>query len=188
MVWLAVFLFTFYIFVFFPFVVDRDVFVPLVGGGRGWQAVDKKNGTPKASGPSAPTSHYQFSNSSTVFGSHHLPHFFNTPNSPDLSPIENCWRSVKQWITANLSITGLGLRDLVLAGWERITKAQINKMVDSMVVRMQQVLESGRSDDRVVNLEVPSLQYKFGLVAMYLEVMCTVFFVNRLGGISDLRK
>ncbi|KAK0655334.1 hypothetical protein B0T16DRAFT_396719, partial [Cercophora newfieldiana] len=39
-----------------------------------------------------------------------------------------------------------------------------------------------RSDDRVVNLEVPSLQYKFGLVAMYLEVMCTVFFVNRLTG------
>lgn len=74
---------------------------------------------------------------------HGLKHFFNTPHSPDLSPIENCWRAVKQYISANISITGLGLMELVLAGWKRIPQPKINQMVDSMVVRMQQVLASG---------------------------------------------
>jgi hypothetical protein len=39
-----------------------------------------------------------------------------------------------------MSITGPGLKDLVEAGWERIQQPEINKMVDSMVVRMQDVL------------------------------------------------
>ena len=74
---------------------------------------------------------------------HGLKHFFNTPHSPDLSPIENCWRAVKQYISANISITGLGLMELVLAGWKRIPQPKINQIVDSMIVRMQQVLASG---------------------------------------------
>jgi len=71
---------------------------------------------------------------------HGLKHYFNTPGSPDLSPIENCWRAVKQYVRANVSITGPSLIELVLAGWARITKASINKMVDSMVERMKAVL------------------------------------------------
>lgn len=74
---------------------------------------------------------------------HGLKHFFNTPNSPDLSPIENCWRYVKQFISANTSITGSRLLELILAGWERIPQVKINAMVDSMVVRMQDVIASG---------------------------------------------
>ena len=46
---------------------------------------------------------------------HGLKHYFNTPGSPDLSPIENCWRAVKQYIRANASITGPGLKELLLA-------------------------------------------------------------------------
>jgi len=68
-----------------------------------------------------------------------LKHFFNTPGSPDLSPIENCWRVVKQYIRANYHL-GSNLKDLIKKGWESITQPMINKWVDSMVVRMQQVI------------------------------------------------
>ena len=67
---------------------------------------------------------------------HGLKHFFHTPHSPDLSPSENCRRAVKQYISANISITGLILMELVLAGWKRIPQSNINQLVDSMVVRM----------------------------------------------------
>jgi hypothetical protein len=73
---------------------------------------------------------------------HGLKPFFNTSGSPDLSPIENCWRVVKQFVRANASITGPGLKELVLAGWVRISQESINKMADSMVERMQAVLAS----------------------------------------------
>lgn len=72
---------------------------------------------------------------------HHLKHYFNTPGSPDLAPIENCWRDVKQYIRANRRL-GADLQQLALAGWRRIDQETINKRVDSMVVRMQDVLAS----------------------------------------------
>ena len=72
---------------------------------------------------------------------HHLKHYFNTPGSPDLSPIENCWRAVKQFVRARYTI-GADLKALILEGWERISQETISKWVDSMVVRMQDVLAS----------------------------------------------
>jgi len=72
---------------------------------------------------------------------HGLKHFFNTPGSPDLSPIENCWRAVKQYVKANFRL-GSDLKKLILEGWRRISQETINKMVDSMVVRMADVLAS----------------------------------------------
>ena len=68
-----------------------------------------------------------------------LKHFFNTPGSPDLSPIENCWRAVKQYVKANFRL-GSCLKALILKGWARLTQVSINKMVDSMVDRMEDVL------------------------------------------------
>ena len=72
---------------------------------------------------------------------HGLKHFFNTPGSPDLSPIKNCWRAVKQYIKANFRLSS-DLKKLILEGWRRISQETINKMVDSMVVRMADVLAS----------------------------------------------
>jgi hypothetical protein len=72
---------------------------------------------------------------------HGLKHFFNTPGSPDLSPIENCWRAVKQYVKANFYL-GADLKALILEGWRRIEQKTINQMVDSMVVRMADVLAS----------------------------------------------
>lgn len=70
---------------------------------------------------------------------HGLKHYFNTPGSPDLSPIENYWRAVKQYVRANYRL-GSDLKQLILEGWKRIDQKTINQMVDSMVVRMADVL------------------------------------------------
>ena len=70
---------------------------------------------------------------------HSLKHYFNTNGPPDLSPIENCCRAVKQYIKANFRL-GSDLKALVLEGWRRISQETINKLVDSMVVRMEDVL------------------------------------------------
>ena len=71
---------------------------------------------------------------------HGLKHYFNCPGSPDLSPIENFWRAVKQYIRANLRI-GANIMDLAVEGWRRLSKVKINEYVDSMVRRMLKVLE-----------------------------------------------
>ena len=52
---------------------------------------------------------------------HGLKHYFNTPGSPDLSPIENCWRAVKQYIRAN-SRLGSDLQQLAIEGWKKISR------------------------------------------------------------------
>ena len=76
---------------------------------------------------------------------HGLKYYFNTPGSPDLSPIENCWRAVKQYIMRyrHHDSTLDDLRNLAIEGWNRIPQETINKWVDSMVVRMEDVLASG---------------------------------------------
>ncbi|KAK4099712.1 hypothetical protein N658DRAFT_517214 [Parathielavia hyrcaniae] len=47
---------------------------------------------------------------------HGLRHFFNTPGSPDLSPIENAWNTVKQYIAKFPSWTEEELRGLAIEG------------------------------------------------------------------------
>ena len=69
-----------------------------------------------------------------------LKHYFNIPGSPDLSLIENCWRAVKQYIRANLRL-GVNIMELAVKGWRRLTKEKINRYVDSMIRRMQDMLK-----------------------------------------------
>ncbi|KAH9205276.1 hypothetical protein DL95DRAFT_277133, partial [Leptodontidium sp. 2 PMI_412] len=64
------------------------------------------------------------------------------PSSPDLLPIESCWRAVKQYIAKHRrhDSTMDDSRCLAIEGWERIPQETINKWVDSMVWRMEDVL------------------------------------------------
>ena len=114
------------------------------------QAVDKIKRTAKMGGPCIYGLILTATNNfATLLG--HSAHtnicpIFNTPHSPDLSPIENCWRAVNLAVrntSPPISITGLRLMELVLAGWKRIPQSKINQTVDSMIVRMQQVLAFG---------------------------------------------
>lgn len=57
---------------------------------------------------------------------HGLKHYFNPASSPDLSPIENCWRAVRQYIKAQYRL-GLDPKALILKGWRRISEEIINK-------------------------------------------------------------
>lgn len=70
-----------------------------------------------------------------------LKHFFNTPGSPDLSPIENAWNVVKQHIAKFPSRTEDDLRNLAIEGWDTLSQESINRWVDSMVQRMEDVVE-----------------------------------------------
>ena len=55
---------------------------------------------------------------------------------------KNCWRAVKQYIRASYRL-GSDLTALILEAWGRIDQETINKMVDSMVVRMADVIACG---------------------------------------------
>jgi len=70
---------------------------------------------------------------------HGLKYFFNTHGSPNLVPIENCWRDDKQYIRARRHYDS-DLRQLIIKGWETVKQETINERVDSMVVRMQDVI------------------------------------------------
>jgi len=99
-------------------------------------------------------------------------HFFNTPGSPDLSPIENCWRVVKQYVRTNYRL-GSDLKALIIAGWKSIRQETINKWVDSMVVRMAQVIEGNGHADGFLWERM----YQVGNVAL--------FFCQPLDGLTN---
>ena len=84
------------------------------------QAVDKRKRTVKMGGPCVCGLILTATNNFATLLRHsahtNIRPIFNTPHSPDLSPIENCWRAVKQYISVNISITGLGLME-VGVGW-----------------------------------------------------------------------
>ena len=67
--------------------------------------------------------------------------YYNPPNAPDLSIIENCWRILKQRLKRRRFDTLEEFIRIAKVEWERIPQGLINKLVDSMPERIQQVWE-----------------------------------------------
>lgn len=66
-----------------------------------------------------------------------LQHYFNCPGSPDLAPIENCWRPPKQFLQRFSHWDEFETRDLAIEGWEKVSRRFINEQVDSMPQRLR---------------------------------------------------
>lgn len=65
----------------------------------------------------------------------------DSPRSPDLTPIENCWLPPKQYSKKFPKWDDFSTRDLICEGWERCTQSYINHQIYSMPQRLNDVLE-----------------------------------------------
>ncbi|XTI92257.1 hypothetical protein V2W45_1317896 [Cenococcum geophilum] len=74
---------------------------------------------------------------------HNLKYFFNCHNSPDLSPIENCWQPPKQYIRKFPHWDKDDTRELAQEGWDKVRRdfSFINKRVDSMPQRLRDCID-----------------------------------------------
>jgi hypothetical protein len=72
---------------------------------------------------------------------HNLEHYFNCSNSPDLAPIENCWRPPKQFMARFPHWDEFETRELALEGWQKVSIHFINEQVDSMPRRLQDCID-----------------------------------------------
>jgi hypothetical protein len=66
-----------------------------------------------------------------------LEHYFNCACSPDLAPIENCWRLPKQFMARFPHWGEFETRELALEGWEKVSQHFINEQVDILPRRLQ---------------------------------------------------
>lgn len=62
--------------------------------------------------------------------------YANAPHSPDLSIIETCWSAPKSHTRKYPHYDDNALRSLIEEGWKKLTYESVNKMVDSMVERV----------------------------------------------------
>jgi hypothetical protein len=76
-------------------------------------------------------------------GKHKLQFYFNTPGSPDLSPIENAWKAPKAYLKEHAIWDQEAIKDAAEEGWEALTEDTINNWVHSMPQRMKDVLKAG---------------------------------------------
>lgn len=58
--------------------------------------------------------------------------YFNYHDSPDLSPIENCWQAPKQNVNKYPHWDDYTVRELMEKGWEDLRQETINAWIDSM--------------------------------------------------------
>ncbi|KAH6641140.1 hypothetical protein F5144DRAFT_123971 [Chaetomium tenue] len=72
---------------------------------------------------------------------HRLNYFFNTPGSPDLSPMDNTWNAITQYLVKFTVKTEEELRNLMIEAWKARSQDWINSTVDSMAQRMQDVVQ-----------------------------------------------
>ncbi len=62
-------------------------------------------------------------------------------NSGDLSPIKNVWRILKQRVKIRKARNEDELQQYIVEEWERITIDEINKLIETMPDRINQVIE-----------------------------------------------
>ena len=81
------------------------------------------------------------------FRDHGVQTFFNCHNSPDLAPIENCWRGPKQYQRKRPHWDQETLRELLREGWDQVSQPYINNLVLSMPQRLRDVqrLQGGQT-------------------------------------------
>ncbi|KAF3924463.1 hypothetical protein ABW20_dc0104127 [Dactylellina cionopaga] len=72
---------------------------------------------------------------------HNLKHYFNCSQSPDLSPVENAWQVPKSYVRRSPHWDEESLMALINDGWYALKQASINKWVDSMLQRLQAVID-----------------------------------------------
>jgi hypothetical protein len=71
-----------------------------------------------------------------------LEHYQNCAGSPDITPIENSFQVPKEHIKKFTHTDIEGLRELALEGWARLKQETINKWVEEMPQRLQDVINS----------------------------------------------
>jgi hypothetical protein len=64
-------------------------------------------------------------------------------NSPDLNPIENVWRILKEKVRKRRPQTKDQLEEVIHQEWDQLPKNLAWNLVNSMPTRIQQVLERG---------------------------------------------
>ena len=70
-----------------------------------------------------------------------LESYFNCSNSPDLSPIENCWQPPKQYLKRFPHWDEFETRELAIEGWQSISQSFINERVRSMPQRLRDCID-----------------------------------------------
>ncbi|KAL0933239.1 HMG box protein [Colletotrichum truncatum] len=71
-----------------------------------------------------------------------LDYFFDCPRNPELSPIENAWSIPKHWVRNTPDWDYETLKQLTEAVWQTIKPETIDRWIDSMPKRLNQVIES----------------------------------------------
>lgn len=74
---------------------------------------------------------------------HHLAYLFNSAQSPDLSPIENCWSVLEDHFRESPVIDNESAKVLIRDGWSRVSQDFINGQVDTMPRRLNDVISVG---------------------------------------------
>jgi len=65
-------------------------------------------------------------------------------SSPDLNPIENLWSILKERIARHLPrpSTHEAMKEAILEEWDHISEQELERIVDSLPNRIQQVIEN----------------------------------------------
>lgn len=70
-------------------------------------------------------------------------YFFNCPQSPDLVPIEDCWSYPKLYVKKRPHWDNELVDELAYEAWHDMPQEWINKLIDTIPQRLQDVIDSG---------------------------------------------